>query len=403
MANPDIGKIIFTYAGRDLMSKCQIGKELHYSKFLLSDGEVTDSEDLRNRTTLVNSAKLNAPIVGVRVLGNGHAQIQAQISNQDLETGFFTRELGIIAIDPDTEEEILYAYANFGNASNYIPSAARGIVQTVDWTVETIIDQATNITATIDGSTVFVTHATFNDHVYDSNPHPNVPIKKTQIEFPSEIWAADNDSDLHKISINALRRTVLGTDSATIPLMNSRISQLEIELSNLIIKDLANSEAPDSNLIVYEDFENPDMIDRFSARVTSVMAGSDSIDLETLTGIHVGAWYWISDGRNQEYVKIKSVSKNGSIYRAILTRVLQKTYSDTATKLYRTTAEISNGSAFGSGDQRTIQYLPSLIWTGIVGTASTTIELDTSLNHSAEFEHDGDVQFNASGFFTLQA
>lgn len=402
-ANPDLGKIIFTYAGRELMAKCQVGKELHYSKFSLSDGDVEDDADLRSRTSLVNESKYDAPIVSVKVLGNGHAQIRAQISNQNLATGFFAKELGIFAVDPDTGSEILYAYANFANKSNYIAAGVGGMIQSIDWAVETIIDQATNITATIDGSAVFVTYASFNDHLNDTNPHPNVPTKMAAVTTPTGFWAVDGDQNLHQVSVADTRTAILGTAGTSIPLLNARISQLEVELANITMENLANEQAPDSNLILTEDFVVPDMVDTFQVRVISVVAGSNSIDLENLNGILVGSWYWISDGRNQEYVQVKSVSKNGNTSRVILTTVLQKTYSDSNTYLYRTTAQLQNGIALGSGEQKAFSIVPELNWVGVKGSTETNLPLDTSLTNITSFELDGDGSFDANGFFTLSA
>ena len=399
MANSQLGKTVLTTGGQLLLAKCQTGKILHFSKFSLSDGYVDDNEDLYERTSLVNPSKFDAPIVEVKVTGTGTAQIHAQLTNKNVTNGFFIRETGLFAIDPDTGSEILYAYLNNGDKCDYLQSGGESNYYSIDQTIETVIDRASNITATIDGSAVFVTYAAFNDHTNSVNPHPNIPVK----ESPSGFWAVDNDANLHILSINDARTAINGTQSSSIPLIVSRISQLEMEISNILLERVAEEEAPDSNLIITEDFNEPDMIDQFKIRVISVVAGSNSIDLESLNGIINGAQYWISDTRSQEYVKVESVTKNGATNRVLLTSPLRKTYSDTNTYLYRTTAEISGTKALGSGEQRGFSIVPALIWSGIKGSTQQIIPLDTSLKNSTSFDIEGDISFNSNSFITLSA
>ena len=223
------------------------------------------------------------------------------------------------------------------------------------------------------------------------------------VTTPTGFWAVDGDQNLHQVSVADTRTAILGTAGTSVPLLNARISQLEVELANITMENLANEQAPDSNLILTEDFVVPDMVDTFQVRVISVVAGSNSIDLENLNGILVGSWYWISDGRNQEYVQVKSVSKNGNTSRVILTTVLQKTYSDSDTYLYRTTAQLENDRALGSGEQKAFSIVPELTWTGVKGSTESTLLLDTSLKNATAFELDGDGSFDSNGFFTLSA
>ena len=403
MANPDIGKTVLTYAGRALLAACQTGKTLHFSKFSLSDGEVDDNEDLLARTSLINDSKFDAPIVEAKVTGTGTVQIRAQISNKNLLNGFFAREMGLFAVHPDTGVEILYAYLNNGDRSDYIPAGGAENSYILEQTLESVIDRAQNITATIDGSAVFVTYAAFNDHANSTNPHPNIPVKMPNVENPSGFWGIDNDANLHVISINDARTAINGTQSSSIPLIVSRLSQIEMEVSNILLERVAAEEAPDSNLIITEDFSDPDKIDQFKVRVISIVAGSNSIDLESLNGIINGAQYWISDTRSQEYVKVESVTKNGATNRVILTSPLHKTYSDTETYMYRTTAEIQNSKALGSGEQRGFSITPDLTWAGVKGSTEQILSLDTSLKNSNSFEIEGDISFNSNAFITLTA
>lgn len=291
MANADLGQVVLTMLGRNLLAQCQTGKTLHFSKFSLSDGYVTDEEDLTERTSLVNESKFDAPIVEVKNRGNGTVTIRAQVNNQNLRNGFMATESGLFAVDPDTGVEVLYAYRNVGDKYTYIPAGLDEEPYTLELTMQTVIDRAQNITATIDGSAVFVTYAAHSEHVNSSNPHPNTPTKMAEVANPSAIWALDNDTNLHPLSMENLRSGILGTSSASIPLLAARVSQVEMNIANILLERVAAEEAPDSNLTITEDFAEPDCVDQFKVRVVSVVAGSNSIDLETLNGIIVGASY----------------------------------------------------------------------------------------------------------------
>ena len=401
MANPDIGKTVLTDAGRIILASCQTGKTLHFSKFSLSDGFVQDDTDIPAMTSMINESKFDAPIVEAKVLGNGNCQIRASISNKNLQNGFFIREIGLFAIHPDTGAEVLYAYLNEGDRPDYIPAGGSDSIYNLEQTIETVIDRAQNITATIDGSSIFITYSAFNEHVNSTNPHPNTPTKMADVTSPSGFWAVDNDLNLHRVSIENVQKAILGTSGGSYPVLAARVAQHDILFANLLRSQNAAEDAPDCNLIITEDFDVPDMIDTFKVKVNSVVAGSNSIDLESLNGIIVKASYWISDGRSQEYVKVESVTKNGATNRVLLTSPLKKTYSDTTTFLYRTTAEIQNSMALGSGEQRGFSIVPERIWSGVKGSTENILQLDTSISNSASFEIDGDIEFRSGGFIAL--
>lgn len=67
-----------TYAGLNLMAACQTGKELHFTRIVTGDGEISSDQNIRQLTGMV-SPKLELPILKKEVTGTGTAAITAQL------------------------------------------------------------------------------------------------------------------------------------------------------------------------------------------------------------------------------------------------------------------------------------------------------------------------------------
>lgn len=140
------GGLLMTNKGRNLQAKVQAGAALHYTRIGIGSGQLGGSSiaDLTALKTPVISLNLD----GLKVLTGGKASITGTLSNQDVTAGFYYRELGIFATDPD-EGEILYCYGNSGNNAEYIP--AGGGADVVQKRIEVIVitGNAANVTAEI--------------------------------------------------------------------------------------------------------------------------------------------------------------------------------------------------------------------------------------------------------------
>ena len=189
-----------TYAGLNLLAKCQEGKELHFTRVVLGDGKVTDEQDTRQLGGLVNP-KLELPIKSIKITGVGTTVMETELKNDKLDAGFFAREVGIFATDPDDGTETLYAYRNTGDDSEYIPAGGGSEVWNLIYDVVTVVDQATNVTATINGDVAYITRVDFEEHVNSTQPHPNAPSLKDEVTTTDYFWAQKNaDKHLHPIS-----------------------------------------------------------------------------------------------------------------------------------------------------------------------------------------------------------
>ena len=108
-----------TNAGLALQAKVQAGATLTFTRIALGDGQLGGQPI----TVLVDmiSQKASVPVDSVRVVGANTCRVGGFFSNATLEQGFWGRETGIFATDPD-QGEILYGYTNAGDAGDYIPT-----------------------------------------------------------------------------------------------------------------------------------------------------------------------------------------------------------------------------------------------------------------------------------------
>lgn len=156
-------KMYLTTAGQNLLYKAQTGKNLKFTKFKLGDGEL-NGRAIAQLTDLI-SLKKEIEVSKLKIQ-NSKITIGCSFSNSGVEIGFYWRELGIYAEDPDTKEEILYIYGNSGDESDYIPAEGTDILEKF-LDVDITISDVENISAVIDDSLVFVSVADLRNAVND--------------------------------------------------------------------------------------------------------------------------------------------------------------------------------------------------------------------------------------------
>ena len=389
---------ILTTAGRNLLAKTIAGQTVHFSRACFGDGVPATGTDIYGMTNVVN-AKLNLPARSIDVVGDGTARIELQLTNQTLTEGFHAREIGIFAMDGETE--ILFAYDNSGDKCDYIP--AWGSINPINLFLYAyvVIDSAKSVTINIDNSLLFATIEDLNAHK-DAADHPY--FGPTATTGTTLLTADDTGNKLHRISLDDTRTLILGDSAATIPVLRSRVSQLEIEQDNMMLKMVADDDCPDSNLRLAEDFKTPDKVDTFSVQVINATAGSATIGVASLSGVIPGAWYRITDGVQDEAFQVKSVAKNGSTFRITAAANLVNTYDLTHCNVWRTTAQIdsTSGTVYGSGDQLGfVAKFDGGVWSGATASTAITSALDTSQSAADNFTADNGVIYTDDGLISM--
>lgn len=137
-------KISFTNAGRALQAKALAGTPLVFTKIALGSGSLNG----RDPATFTSLLELKVSLSISKTTREGQqVMLEANFSNQDNNTGFYWREVGLFANDP-TLGEILYCYGNAGNVAEYIqPSTSSSIEKVI--TLTAVVGNAQNVTAII--------------------------------------------------------------------------------------------------------------------------------------------------------------------------------------------------------------------------------------------------------------
>ena len=164
----DFKGTVLTQAGRNILAKALTGAQLQFTKVQLGDGVWDESINPEDLTALVSS-KIDLPINDIEITGDGTARIRVLLINTGLTEGFFTRELGIFAKDPETGEETLYA-VSYAENPDFIPSEGVTKVENI-FDVYTVISNAQNVTAVISDTVVLATKQDIEKHNQDPNAH----------------------------------------------------------------------------------------------------------------------------------------------------------------------------------------------------------------------------------------
>ncbi|OWA36783.1 hypothetical protein B9G55_01500 [Saccharibacillus sp. O16] len=229
------GGFTLTNKGRNLQAKAQAGAVLNYTRAAIGDGTLT-GQSMVTLTALISPRK-TLPITKLRMVPPDRVAVGTVISNQDISTGFYFREIGIFAQDPD-EGEILYSYANSGANAEYLPPAGGSdiIEKSVDMIV--LVGQASQVTATIDSSLVFPTFAEMEDAIEEAIANVKIPL----------VDSNTSNSKTSAPTADALRRTVESTAEALA--LKQNILRLP---DNYLAASVLVNAAPDAQGRAYPD------------------------------------------------------------------------------------------------------------------------------------------------------
>ena len=150
------GGLVLTNAGRNLEAKHISGKELKFKKVALGDGTLGNSESMLTLENLKNEI-LDLGIKKIETVQDNIVKITFMLSNVEIPEGFYWREIGIIAEDPDTKEDVLYCYGNARENGEYISAGGETDILEKYVNIDLVISNTENISAVIDGSLIYIT------------------------------------------------------------------------------------------------------------------------------------------------------------------------------------------------------------------------------------------------------
>ena len=159
-----------TNAGKALYYANIGGQGISFTTIKLGKG--TLSTAIANLTDLVDTV---VTIEAALSNGNGsYVDISGSFSNAGMTEGFYWREIGVFAADPnypdDRSHDVLYCYQNAYDTADFIPAAS---VETVEKhiTVPLIVGDAESVSCLLDPSLVYATHQDIEDHDQSETAH----------------------------------------------------------------------------------------------------------------------------------------------------------------------------------------------------------------------------------------
>ena len=136
----------FTGVGRQLQTRVIAGDTLTFTAIKLGDGTMT-TEPIAALTDLIHGI-ITLPVHEVRRNAD-YADVTGVFQNAGLSSGFYWREIGIFAADPDypndRSHDILYCYQNAAELAEYIPSASSAVIEKII-RVACVVGDAENVT-----------------------------------------------------------------------------------------------------------------------------------------------------------------------------------------------------------------------------------------------------------------
>ena len=144
------GKPVLTKQGLKLQAKVDAGNAMQLTKCRVGSGMIGSGQQLEDLTELVAPVQ-TLPIASVTYSDDSHACIISAVTdNSTVTTGYYLREFGIYAKDPD-DGEILYAVAS-DSEPDFIPAKGTSTVISQEIGVALTFANAANVTAAVNTS-----------------------------------------------------------------------------------------------------------------------------------------------------------------------------------------------------------------------------------------------------------
>lgn len=223
--------VITTMAGTNATAEANASKQaLIFTKIVIGAGDPPASIA---RATSLTDKRLELAITKSSKSGDGQFTVRASLSNATLETGFYAREIGLMAKVGESGQEILFSYTNGGSYVDYIPDKTTPM-DSYTFTITTVIGNAEKVEALIQDNG-YATIRDLEDHNKDTNAHQDAFNKKLDIssnqyaksivkhnqglqvtkgdnsqEIINFITSNYNDSDINKVLNLATLKSLLG-------------------------------------------------------------------------------------------------------------------------------------------------------------------------------------------------
>jgi len=216
------GGFIVTNKGRALLAKVQAGAQIAFTRLAIGDGSLS-GQQMVAMTNLI-SLKKSLTINKIKPQSDGKITIGSFLTNTDITVGFYFRELGVFANDPD-EGEVLYAYANAGAGAEYIPAGGGPDIVQKYIDVIVIFSSSSNVSAVIDQSLIFAGRVEFESHMQSAvldHPDGSVTTAKLAAKAVTQAKIGDKAVGQAQIADKAVGSGQLANGAATDTVIGNR-------------------------------------------------------------------------------------------------------------------------------------------------------------------------------------
>ncbi|WP_303226000.1 phage tail protein [uncultured Acidaminococcus sp.] len=144
-------KMIPTKVGQNAIAEATANsKALIFTNVVFGDGVFDGS--IPDLVSLV-SQKASAPVGTVTHSGDGQVTITTTLTNTDVDSGFYAREVGVMAKVGEDGDEVLFQYTNGGNYVDYVPDK-NSVFDPHPFTITCVTGSAANVTVIVSNKTL---------------------------------------------------------------------------------------------------------------------------------------------------------------------------------------------------------------------------------------------------------
>ena len=172
---------VLTNLGKALAAKVEAGKcKFQFTKMKVGDGSPATIEPM----TDLASPKKVLDLSAVTPYDKGTCDVEAVMTNADLDKGFYLKEIGLFATDPDVGE-ILYCVATAGDA-DYIQAKGGATVLSVAIHMTIAIKSVDDVVTDVDIKGL-VTAADLKSHNESETAHENLLMVTSTADKPASM------------------------------------------------------------------------------------------------------------------------------------------------------------------------------------------------------------------------
>ena len=195
--------VITTMAGTNTIAEANASKQaLIFTKIVIGAGDMPASIP---RATALTDKRLELAITKSVKTGDGQFMVQGLLSNKNLETGFYAREVGLMAKAGENGQEVLFSYTNGGNYVDYIPDKNTPM-DSYTFTITTVVGNAEKVQAIISDNGVASVHD-LEAHNMDPGAHGGL-----LQNLKNQLSTHNTDVSAHPAITDAIAKILGATD-----------------------------------------------------------------------------------------------------------------------------------------------------------------------------------------------